>query len=194
MSVIPQTPRASVPCKGFVRGPLRSPDPSYTHAPLNHKSWIRPWYLSGISFHLKIQGLSDLTDNFIIKKMLGGYDKLNKRCDIRKPITLDILIQLSDALVHICSSKYQVLMFKIAFVLVFSAFLRVGEITVTQYRNDKIYNIGVLTVNILLMWQGLETWKRRSLASLFIRFVPNHLNSIFTVNTSILYLSCNKMF
>jgi len=125
--------------------------------------------------------------------MLGGYDKLNKRCHIRKPITLDILIQLSDALVHICSSKYQVLMFKIAFVLVFSAFLRVGEITVTQYRNDKIYNIGVLTVNILLMWQGIEMGKRRSLASLFIRFVPNHLNSIFTVNTSILYLSCNKI-
>ena len=84
-------------------------------------------------------------------------------------------------------------MFKIAFVLVFSAFLRVGEITVTQYRNDKIYNIGVLTVNILLMWRGFETGKRRSLASLFIRFVPNHLSSIFTVNTPILYLSCNKI-
>jgi hypothetical protein len=89
-------------------------------------------YLSGISFNLEIQGLSDLTNNFIIKKMLDGYDKLNKRCDIRKPITLDILIQLSDALVHICSSKYEVVMFKAAFALAFSAFLRVGEITVTQ--------------------------------------------------------------
>ena len=49
-------------------------------------------YLSGISFILRIQGFSDLTDNFIIKKMLAGYDKLNKRCDIRKPIILDILI------------------------------------------------------------------------------------------------------
>ena len=125
--------------------------------------------------------MPDLTDNFIIKKMLGGYDKLNKRCDIRKPITLDILIQLSDALVHICSSKYQVLMFKIAFVLAFSAFLRVGAITVTQYRNDQIYNIGVLTVNIEFIWRGLETGKRRS------------LKSIFTVNTPILYLSCNTI-
>jgi hypothetical protein len=89
-------------------------------------------YLSGINFNLKIPGFSDLTDNFIIKKMLDGYDKLNKRCDIRKPITLDILIQLSDASVHICSSKYEVVMFKAAFALAFSAFLRVGEITVTQ--------------------------------------------------------------
>jgi hypothetical protein len=49
---------------------------------------------------------------------------LNKRFDTKQPITLDILIQLSDALVHICS-------------LAFSAFLRVAEITVTQYRNDQ---------------------------------------------------------
>jgi hypothetical protein len=81
--------------------------------------------------------LSDLTDNFIIKKMLGGYDNLNKRCDTRQPITLDILIQSSDAEVHICSSKYEVVMFKAAFALAFSAFLRVREITVTQYHNDQ---------------------------------------------------------
>ena len=43
--LIPQTPRASVPYKGSVRHPLRSPDPSHTHVPLNHKSWIRPWVL-----------------------------------------------------------------------------------------------------------------------------------------------------
>ena len=35
-------------------------------------------YIGGISFILRIQGFSDLTDNFIIKKMLAGYDKLNK--------------------------------------------------------------------------------------------------------------------
>ena len=61
----------------------------------------------------------------------------NKRCNIRKLITLDILIQLSDTLVYICSLKYQVIMFKAAFALAFSAFLRVREITVTQYRNDQ---------------------------------------------------------
>ena len=56
-----------------------------------------------------------------------------------------------------------------------------------------IYNIGVLTVNIEFKWRGLETGKRRTLASLSIRFVPSHLNSIFTVNTPILYISCNKI-
>jgi len=34
-------------------------------------------------------------------------------------------------------SKYEVVMFKAAFALAFTTFLRVGEITVTQYRNDQ---------------------------------------------------------
>ena len=105
-------------------------------------------YLSAISFNLKIQGLSDLTDNFIIKKMIGGYRKLNKICNIRKPITLDILIQLSDALLHICSSKYEVVMFKAAFTLTFSAFLRVGEILLNTLDITLDENKGALYVHV----------------------------------------------
>jgi hypothetical protein len=56
-----------------------------------------------------------------------------------------------------------------------------------------IYNIGVLTVNIEFMGRGLETGKDELLASLSNRFVPSHINSICTVNTPILYLSCKKM-
>ena len=56
-----------------------------------------------------------------------------------------------------------------------------------------IYNIGALTVNIECMWRGLETGERRALASVSICFVPTHINSMLTVNTPILYLSCNKM-
>ena len=58
---------------------------------------------------------------------------------------------------------------------------------------NEIYNIGVLTVNRECMWRGLEMGEIRALASISIRFVPSHINSIFTVNTPILYLSCNKI-
>jgi hypothetical protein len=44
-------------------------------------------------------------------------------------------------------------------------------------------------LNIQFMWRGLETVERQALGSLFIRFVQRHTNSIFTVNTPILYLS-----
>ena len=39
----------------------------------------------------------------------------------------------------------------------------------------------------------LRNGERRALASLSIRFVPSHIHSIFTVNTPISYLSCNKI-
>jgi hypothetical protein len=35
--------------------------------------------------------------------------------------------------------------------------------------------------------------KDKLLASLSICFVPSHINSIFTINTLIMYLSCNKI-
>ena len=55
-----------------------------------------------------------------------------------------------------------------------------------------IYNIGVLTVNIEFMWGGLERGKR-ALEGLSPIYKPHHINSIFTINTPILYLSCNKI-
>jgi hypothetical protein len=61
------------------------------------------------------------------------------------------------------------------------------------YLPSFIYNIGVLTINIEFMWRGLERGERRALVSISIRFVPSHINAIFTVNTPILYLSCNKI-
>ena len=94
-------------------------------------------YLSGISFHIKIEGHVDVTQNFIIKKMLSGFDKLHKYCDTRKPITEDILLKLLPALKYVCSSTYECNLFQAAFSLAFYAFLRVGEITITPTCNDR---------------------------------------------------------
>jgi hypothetical protein len=57
---------------------------------------------------------------------------------------------------------------------------------------DVIYSSPSL-INIEFMWRGLETGERRALVSLSIRFMPSHIHYIFTVNTPILYLSCNKI-
>ena len=51
----------------------------------------------------------------------------------------------------------------------------------TAYLRVSIYIIGVLMVNIELMWGGLEMGERRALVSLSNRFVPSHINSIFTL-------------
>jgi hypothetical protein len=61
------------------------------------------------------------------KKMLKGMQRLEKRDDCRKPITLDLLNNIVHILTHIAFSTYEVALFSAAFTLVFFAFLRVGE-------------------------------------------------------------------
>jgi len=50
------------------------------------------------------------------------------------------------------------------------------------------YNIGVLTVNIEIMWLGTKRMERLAKAHLSPVSKPRHINSIFTVNTPTLYI------
>ena len=51
------------------------------------------------------------------------------------------------------------------------------------------YNIGVLTVNIECMWLGTKWMERFAKVRLSLVSKPHHINSIFTVNTPIMYIS-----
>ena len=48
------------------------------------------------------------------------------------------------------------------------------------------YNIGVLTINIEFMWLGTKRLKLKLVFPSVSK--PRHINSIFTVNTPILYI------
>jgi len=50
------------------------------------------------------------------------------------------------------------------------------------------YNIDLLTVNIEFMWLGTKWMERIAKARLSPVSKPFHMNSIFTANTSILYI------
>lgn len=81
---------------------------------------------------MKIFGLLDTTNSFIIKKMLLGMQRLHKRVDSRRPITIDLLMHIFDALQYTCSSVYETALFSSCFSLAFFAFLRVGEFVVSH--------------------------------------------------------------
>jgi hypothetical protein len=68
-------------------------------------------YLSGISYYIKSNGLEDVTQSCIIQKMMRGMFRLDKRHDCRKPITLEILIKLTEALNKACFSVYESVLF-----------------------------------------------------------------------------------
>lgn len=86
-------------------------------------------YLSAMGFLHKINGMSDPTDSFLTRKLVVGLRRKKASFDLRLPITQDILYNLLDALPHTCSSAYNRCLFSAMFLLAFSAYLRVGEMT-----------------------------------------------------------------
>ena len=48
-------------------------------------------YLSGISFYIKLNGWPDLSEAFVVKKMLKGFQRINPTKGSRAPITLQML-------------------------------------------------------------------------------------------------------
>ena len=87
-------------------------------------------YLSALSYWLKVMGMNDLTESFILQKMLKGMDNLYSTADTHKPITKELLIRIMNALTFVCSSVYETKLFRSALLLAFFALLRVGEITI----------------------------------------------------------------
>lgn len=84
--------------------------------------------LSAISYKHTIQNMHDPTKSFIIANALKGFRRNNPQKDSRLPITIDILQKIPAILQHICSSSYELLLFKAVFILAFFGLLRVSEV------------------------------------------------------------------
>jgi hypothetical protein len=54
----------------------------------------------------------DITNNFIINKLVNGDKRLAAGPDIRRPITVTILGRLLHALAHVIKAYYQRIMFE----------------------------------------------------------------------------------
>ncbi|XP_070197283.1 uncharacterized protein [Littorina saxatilis] len=85
-------------------------------------------YLSGISSKHKLNGWSDPTEAFLVKKLLKGLARLTSKKDSRFPITFNRLKQIVAILPVIYSSSYEAVMYKAAFTVAFFGFLRISEI------------------------------------------------------------------
>ena len=107
-------------------------------------------YISGISYFHKINGFQDTTKFFIISKALEGLKRMQggKRQDIRAPITLNLLSEITSVLDKVCSSNYEAIMFAAAFSLSFFGLLRVGEITQPNQKEKIKSVIGIDDIEI----------------------------------------------
>ena len=85
-------------------------------------------YISAISFKCKVSGMDDPTQRFVVRKMLSGIHRVDKRTDPRRPITPSILNRVILALPFVCFSKYESLLFASLFSTSYFGFFRVGEL------------------------------------------------------------------
>ena len=92
-------------------------------------------YTSAISYVHKLNGWDDPCKSFIIGKLKEGAKRARKRPDCRRPITLQILRQLLHVLDGICSSNYELVLFRAAYLLAYFGFMRVGELTAISRNN-----------------------------------------------------------
>jgi hypothetical protein len=89
-------------------------------------------YLSALNFECKLSQLEDFSNNFIIRKMLEGLRRSNKKKDTRLPISKELLSNLITVLPSVCASDYEAALFSAAFSVAFFGCLRVGEFTLSK--------------------------------------------------------------
>lgn len=89
-------------------------------------------YISAVAFQCKMLGVSDPTQCFVIRKMLLGMSRLDRRVDSRLPVTPDLLSKLLKSLPNVCKSVYETSLFSAIFSLAYFGFFRIGELVVSS--------------------------------------------------------------
>lgn len=92
-------------------------------------------HVSAISYIHKILNITDVSNSFIVRKMLKGCIAKRQSCDSRLPITKDML----DRMIHNLDKCIQDLaistLLKAIFLLAFNALLRLGEILIRSSKD-----------------------------------------------------------
>lgn len=101
-------------------------------------------YISALGYYHKIKNIQDLTQNFVAKKCLQGYQNKKRTLDTRLPITQSIMKQLVISLTHTRNSYFARLLFKSMYLLAFHCFLRIVEFTQIKGKYD--YTLQVQSV------------------------------------------------
>ncbi|CAN2387662.1 hypothetical protein PRIEUP_LOCUS11981 [Pristimantis euphronides] len=84
--------------------------------------------LAGIAFGCKWRGGQDVTKHFLVRQALRGFRKGKARKDTRRPVSFQLLGDTGGVLGNVCSSEYEVRLFRLAFSWAFFGALRVGEL------------------------------------------------------------------
>ncbi|XP_040216804.1 uncharacterized protein LOC120946105 [Rana temporaria] len=114
--------------------------------------------LAGLAFLFKWQGWPDLTKDFWVRQALKGYRKQGRRPDARRPVSFEVLRGILAKVGAICSSRFEVTLFRAAFALAFFGAFRVGELV----SPSKLVQGGMGVSDVGWTPEGVTLWLRRS--------------------------------
>ena len=87
-------------------------------------------YVAGISSFNKLNNFEDVTQKFVIVKILEGFKRSRPSKDARLPISRDLLAKIIKVTPVVCiESVYESKLFYAAFSITFRGLFRIGEIT-----------------------------------------------------------------
>ena len=138
-------------------------------------------YISAVAFCHKLNGWSDPSQSFIVQKLKEGCRRSNRKSDIRRPVTLDLLGRLCHIVACIVKSEHEAALFRSAFLLAFFGFFRVGEITASSKSADCSRILGLSDVRfeghdqstMIIKLRFSKTDQQGNSASLRFRRNPN---------------------
>lgn len=137
----------------------------YTHSTIN-------CYISGIGFYSKLNNQNDLTNTFIVKKMLDGIRRCSvNKSDARLPITRDLLRQILSVVQVACNGFYEACLFRSAFTLCYHGLFRVSELA-----SDSSMNHAIQISNVRHCDDGVEINLKRSKTDQYGSGVTIHLS------------------
>ena len=97
----------------------------------NYASKTASTYLSAISYHHKVNNITDTTQAFSVTSPLQGFQRLRSSTDTRQPIMYELLVKIHRNLGLVCYNEYETLLFQTAFSTAFFGLFRVSELAFT---------------------------------------------------------------
>lgn len=84
--------------------------------------------MAGLAFLFKLRGLGDVTKSFMVRQVLKGYRKGKRKEDSRRPVSFEVLELVLEKLKEIGLSRYEIVLFRAAFLLAFFGAFRISEL------------------------------------------------------------------
>lgn len=101
-------------------------------------------YIAGINYYHKLHGWENLSEHFVIKKILEGFSRTGSGLDDRRPVTYNVLAKLASQLAIICKNNYETVLFHALWVFAYFGLFRVSELVATpnlQARQLFVHNV-----------------------------------------------------